>query len=159
MPPQFLVDLSRLNFEKIEIPMEEVRKYNLQRFDMEQLDGILLERPAEKLVVGFKNVRDNEFWVKGHIPGRPLLPGVVMVEAAAQLCSFYFLKHVIPGQKVFLGFAGLTNVKFRGTVVPGERLVIIAHARDMRARRAIFDTQGVVGDRLVYEGEITGMPI
>ncbi|MBI2920256.1 MAG: beta-hydroxyacyl-ACP dehydratase [Planctomycetes bacterium] len=139
--------------------MEEVRKVNAQRFEMEQLDGIVHFNRAERWIVGMKNVRNDEFWVRGHIPGRPLMPGVVIVEAAAQLCTYCFRVALSLGDDIFLGFAGLNNVKFRGIVVPGDKLIVIAKNMDMRPRRAIFETQAVVGDRLVYEGEITGMPI
>ena len=54
---------------------------------MEQLDGHRPPRPEQHLVVGYKDVRADEFWVRGHMPGNPLLPGVLMCEAAAQLCG------------------------------------------------------------------------
>ena len=159
MPPRFIVDLDKIDLNRIQIPMEEVRKVNAQRFEMEQLDGIIHFNKAERWIVGVKNVRNDEFWVRGHIPGRPLLPGVVIVEAAAQLCTYCFRVSLSLGEDIFLGFAGLNNVKFRGIVVPGDKLIVMAKNMDMRPRRAIFETQAVVGDRLVYEGEITGMPI
>ena len=55
---------------------------------------MLRDRSNEKSqILGYKDVTDNEFWIRGHIPGRPLMPGVIMIEAAAQLCSF-FLKEI-----------------------------------------------------------------
>ena len=65
-------------------------------------------------IVGFKDIRDDEFWVAGHIPGRPLFPGVLMIETAAQLASFYTKKFV--GWKGFVGFGAVENCRFRAQV-------------------------------------------
>jgi 3-hydroxyacyl-[acyl-carrier-protein] dehydratase len=159
MPPRLLVDLDTLDLDTVTIPIEEIRKTNAQRFEMEQLSGIIKFDREAMLVVGYKDVGGDEFWVRGHIPGRPLMPGVIMVEAAAQLCTFVY-KHCFPGmENRFIGFGGIDGVKFRGTVVPGDRLIVIAKATDLRSRRAVFDTQAVVKDRMVYEGKIIGMAI
>lgn len=80
-----------------------------------------------------------------------------MIEAAAQMCSVYFKK--VRQDPRFLGFGGVDGVKFRGQVAPGERLILLGRAVEMRSRRAVFDTQGVVGNHLVFEARITGMPI
>jgi len=154
-----LVDLSRIDLTEVQFGIEEIREVNLQRLEMEQLSGIITYRPEQGFVVGFKDVRPDEFWVEGHIPGRPLLPGVLMIEAAAQLSSFYYKMHLGKEDPRFVGFGGVTDVKFRRTVEPGERLIILAVCRELKSRRAIFDTQEVVGDTLVFEGTIIGMPV
>ena len=159
MPPQFLVDLSKFDLNRIEIPIEEVRKENAQRFEMEQLDGLIRFDRELGFSIGVKQVRHDEFWVRGHIPGRPLMPGVVIVESAAQLCTYHYRRAVEMEPDKFLGFAQLDKVKFRGTVVPGDRLITIAKVVDLWPRRALFDAQAVVGDRLVFEGQIVGMVI
>ena len=56
---------------------------------MEQLTAIVHVDPEKHLVAGYKDVGNDEFWVRGHMPGYPLMPGVLMCEAAAQLCSYY----------------------------------------------------------------------
>ena len=157
MAPPLLVDLSKIDLAQTLIPIEEIRQVNPHRYEMEHLSGVIHLDPAVGQIVAFKEVRPDEFWVRGHIPGRPLLPGVVMIEAAAQMCSFYF-KYVQKDSR-FLGFGGVDAVKFRGQVVPGDRLILLGQAVELRNRRAVFDTQGVVGDRLVFEARITGMPI
>ena len=157
MAPPLLVDLSKIDLAQILIPIEEIQQVNPHRYEMEHLSGVIHLDPAVGQIVAFKEVRPDEFWVRGHIPGRPLLPGVVMIEAAAQMCSFYF-KYVQKDSR-FLGFGGVDAVKFRGQVVPGDRLILLGQAVELRNRRAVFDTQGVVGDRLVFEARITGMPI
>jgi 3-hydroxyacyl-[acyl-carrier-protein] dehydratase len=87
------------------------------------------------------------------------MPGVVMIECAAQLASLGFKVLSDADDDRFVGFGGVTDVKFRGTVTPPTVFYVIAKVREMRRRRAIFDTQGVVDGKLVYEGTIIGMPI
>ena len=62
--------------------------------------------------------------MRGHMPDYPLLPGVLMCEAAAQLCSYYVVTQGLL-QGDFIGFGGMENVRFRGTVRPGDRLVLV----------------------------------
>ena len=157
MPPTILYDLSELDLDRVEADREDIRRVNPQRFEMEQLDGIIHYDPDESIAVGFKNVGDNEFWKRGHIPGNPLMPGVLMCEAAAQLCSYYFGR--TQETEHFLGFAGMQDVKFRRPVQPGDRLILLSENTEMRRRRAKFNTQGVVDGRVVFQAGITGMPM
>ena len=121
------------------------------------MSGIIKFDPEHKIIVGYKDVSTSEFWVRGHIPGRPLMPGVIMLEAAAQLCTYYYKKTTLDDR--FLGFGGIDKVKFRGKVIPGDKLILIAKNKELRSRRAIFDTQGVVNGNLVFEGIIIGMVV
>ncbi len=155
MPPKLLMDLSRVKLDRVEAGPEEIRRYNPQRHEFEQLDGIIHFDPDRAIIVGFKDVGADEFWVRGHIPERPLFPGVLMCEAAAQLCSYYYAR--IWGSERFLGFGGLDRVKFRGQVVPGDRLLLLARSTEMSRRRTIFEVQGIVDGRIVFEGVVTGM--
>jgi len=157
MPPKPLIDLSTIDLSRIVAGPDEIRRCNPQRYEMEQLHGILHFSLEEGVAVGFKDVRPDEFWVRGHIPGRPLMPGVLICEAAAQLCSYYF-RLALPMDK-FLGFGGMEEVKFRGAVVPGDRLILIAKKADLNPRKATFNCQAFVGTRMVYEGTIIGMPM
>ena len=157
MPPQQLIDPTTYDPGRVVMTLEEIRKHNAQRHEMEQLSGVLRFDPDAGEIVAFKDVTMAEFWVRGHIPGRPLMPGVIMIEAAAQMCSLYF--SLVAGGDRFIGFGGVDGVKFRGQVVPGDRLILVGKLRELRPRRAIFDPQGLVEDRMVFEARITGMPI
>ena len=157
MPQEILIDLSTLDLNKSIVDMNEIRAIIPHRFEMEQINGIIKFDPEQKIIVGYKDVSNNEFWVSGHIPGRPLMPGVLMLEAAAQLCTYYYKKTTQDDR--FLGFGGVDKVKFRGKVVPGDKIILIAKNKELRSRRAVFDTQGVVNGNLVFEGVIIGMVV
>ena len=157
MSQDILVDLNSFDLNKAAIDMEAVRTVIPHRHEMEQLSGIIKFDPEQKIIVGYKDVSDKEFWIRGHIPGRPLMPGVLMLEAAAQLCTYYYKKTTQDDR--FLGFGGIDKVKFRGKVVPGDKLILIAKNKELRSRRAIFDTQGVVAGKLVFEAVIIGMVV
>ena len=157
MPPRILADVGQLDLGKPEVTIEGIRKFNRQRYEMEQLDCILRYDEEAGIVVGLKDVRDDEFWVRGHIPGQPVMPGVLICECAAQLCSYFYLR--LTGSEVFMGFGGMENVKFRRIVVPGDRLVMIAKRLKIRPRVSFFETQGVVDGKLVFEAVINGIEI
>jgi 3-hydroxyacyl-[acyl-carrier-protein] dehydratase len=155
MAPQLLFDISSIDLQKVVVPIEEIRKVIPQRFEMEMLSGIVYDE--EDTVVGFKDVTLDDFWVRGHIPGRPLMPGVLMIECAAQLCAFRTMrKHPEMG---FIGFAKVDNVRFRGTIVPPARLYMIAQTVEMNRRRAVANCQGVFEGALVFEALVTGMSV
>ena len=154
MPPQFITDLSQIDLNHVLFGPEAIREMNPQRGDMEHLNAVIWADQAQGMIVGKKDVRENEFWVPGHIPGRPLLPGVIMIEAAAQLACFYtkyYLK--MPG---FIGFGGTGETKFRAEVKPGMTLYLIAKHTWTRHRRIGSIVQGVVNGSLAFETEIIG---
>ena len=87
MPPQLLYDVSGIDLNRILFDQEAIRRRNPQRGHMEQLDAIVYADGNLGRIIGYKDTHENEFWVPGHIPGRPLLPGVLMIECAAQVAS------------------------------------------------------------------------
>lgn len=153
-----LISPEEWNLDRIVFGKDEIRAINPQRFEMEQLDAITLFDTGRHRIAGYLDVPLDEFWVRGHIPGRPLMPGVMMLEAMAQLTSFYCGKADEDDDR-FIGFGGLDAVKFRRTVEPGDRLVLIATAVSIRPRRAIFDAQGWVDGQLCVEAQITGVRV
>jgi 3-hydroxyacyl-[acyl-carrier-protein] dehydratase len=159
MPPELNYDLAKLDLNRVLDDREAIRKINPQRFEMEQLDAIVFLDTHNHVVAGYKDVRPDEFWVRGHMPGYPLLPGVLMCEASAQLCSYFVMKTEALSSGDFLGFGGLEHVRFRGTVHPGERLVLIGKGLKLNRRQCIFNVQGFVGDTMVFHGDIIGMPM
>ncbi|MHC4194741.1 MAG: 3-hydroxyacyl-ACP dehydratase FabZ family protein [Planctomycetota bacterium] len=158
MPPPLLFNLSKidLNAEPL-FDREAIKKVNAQRFELQQLDGVLWYDKKKFLILGYKDVTQNEFWIRGHIPGRPIMPGIIMIEAAAQLSSF-FVKQVYEFGG-FIGFAGVESAKFRSMVVPGQRLLLLAHITKFKRRKYSCSVQGVVDGNLVFETVVSGLNV
>lgn len=158
MPPALLFDLSQIELKAEPVfDKEAIGKVNPQRFEMQHLDGILWYDKEKFLVLGYKDVTGDEFWVRGHIPGRPLMPGVIMVEAAAQLLSF-FVKRVYEVDG-FIGFASIDSAKFRLPVEPGRRLYLLGHLTRFKSRKYTACIQGVVDGAMVFETSVSGMRV
>ncbi len=157
MPAEFLFDISRIDLTQVAATPDEVGRVLLQKGAMRHLDYLIWADEANCCAVGVKDVRSDEFWVPGHIPGRPLLPGVLMIEAGAQLCSFLQQRKSEPDG--FLAFTRCDDCVFRGQVVPGDRLILLAKEIEAGRRRFVSRTQGLVGGKLVFEATITGMKI
>ena len=156
---EFLVDLSQIDFSRPLADLEEIRKYNPQRFEMEQLTAVVYASEQDFSCVGYKDVTDNEFWGRGHMPGLPLMPGVVILESIAQLCSFVTQKYDLLGADI-VGFGGLEEVRFRDSVLPGDRLIVMCRlSKVRRGRMIVCDFQAVVKNKIVAEGILKGVPI
>ena len=97
--------------------------------------------------------------MRGHFPVMPLMPGVMMCEAAAQISSYYTQRYNLLDAKV-IGFGGLEDVRFREPVVPGDRLVIAVERIRVRPRAMIVCRfQGLVRESIVVDGIIKGVPL
>ena len=155
MPPKYLYDIAGMDFEKPLRDKAFIRQIIPHRGDIEQLDGIIYEDEPLGRMVGFKDVRADEFWVDGHIPGRPLFPGVLMIESAAQLASIY-MKHLMKAEG-FIGFGGVDKIRFRQAVTPGQRMYIILQKNWIRHGRFHCSVQGVVDGVICFEGDIIGV--
>ncbi len=154
MPPKLLFDISQIDFSRDLYDQQAIRAINPQRGDMEHLNGVNWADAEAGRIVGYKNVTEDEFWVPGHLPGRPLLPGVIMIEAAAQLCGFFTKQFA--GWSGFVGFGGVEDVRFRRQVAPPAKLLLIAERLWMRHKRMSCRVQGIVDGIMVFEAAVTG---
>ncbi len=155
----WIFDPESLDYSKIVADIEAIRLVNSQRGDMEHLTAIIHDDPLANTCVGYLDVSDKEFWIPGHMPGMPLMPGVIQCEAAAQVCSYHALKHDLLGCDV-MGFGALDKVKFRGAVLPGDRLTVACKLTKMRRGRIVVSIfQAFVGSNMVCEGEISGIAL
>jgi len=139
--------------------IEAVRQINPQRGDAEQLTAIVYDNYDEGISVGFKDVTDQEFWCAGHMPGMPIMPGVIMCESAAQVCSYHVQRHDLMGAQM-MGFGGMDEGRFRGVVRRGQRLTCAVEKLSLR-RGALIKCrfQMHVDRQLVCDGKIIGVPI
>ena|GEM_PF-128055 len=155
----FLFDLTDIDLTTVTSDIETIRSFNPQRFEMEQLTAIVHENTDHHRCIGYRDTTQDEFWVRGHMPGMPLMPGVIMCEAAAQLASYYTQKHDLLGSEM-VGFGGLEDVRFRDPVLPGDRLyIMIELIKARRGRMIVCEFQGFVKNRIVVGGKIKGIPL
>jgi 3-hydroxyacyl-[acyl-carrier-protein] dehydratase len=154
MPPKLLFDISNIDLERVLYDQEAIRRVNPQRDDMEMLNAIVHLDEKTHRIVGYKDIREDEFWVSGHIPGRPLFPGVLMIETGAQLASFY-TKQAMKWEG-FIGFGAVDGVKFRAQVAPGNRMYVLGERVWERHRRVCCNVQGIVNGNLAFEATIVG---
>ena len=155
---ELIVDPSLYDLDKPIATIEDIRKYNRQRFEMEQLTAVAYDNFEEKKCVGYKDMTPNEFWIRGHMPSFPLTPGVVLCEVAAQLASYFMTKHNMFDNAV-MGFAGLDAVKFRGMVRPGDRVVVQSEMLKWRKILITARFMCIVRDDVVCEGVLKGVPL
>jgi 3-hydroxyacyl-[acyl-carrier-protein] dehydratase len=155
MASPLLIDLSTIDLDATAASEADVGRVNPHCGPIRQLDRVIWHDSAVTQGVGVKFIRHDEFWVPYHIPGRPLMPGVLMIEAAAQLGSFLY-RTKIPNLP-FVGFTRCTDTSFRGQVVPGDTLHILCKEVESNRRRFVSQFQCVVAGKLVMETTITGM--
>ncbi|MGI6415840.1 MAG: 3-hydroxyacyl-ACP dehydratase FabZ family protein [Thermoguttaceae bacterium] len=153
-----IIDPSEYDLNHVIADIHEIRKYNCQRFEMEQLTAVVFEDPKRHICVAYKDLAEDEFWVRGHMPGMPIMPGVIMCEAAAQMASFY-VQHQKLMDTEMVGFGGLEDVRFRGIVHPGDRFVVVGQLLKVRRVLMTCRFQCIVDDNVVCEGIIKGIPL
>lgn len=160
MPSTPFVDFEHLDLSRVVADQEEIQRYNKQRGTFALLDGVLHEGADDPLVVGYKDITAEDWWAPDHIPGRPLFPGALMIECAAQLSSYHYLKYrsEVP-EGSFVGFGGLDSVRFRGTVEPGARFLVAARLNRTRATMFRYDTQGYVDGQMIFESSVMGVVV
>ncbi len=155
MPPPLLIDLEPIDLDAVVATKEQIYAALPQRHEFGLLDGVCHLDANAKQIVTFRDCRSDDWWVRGHVPGRPLLPGVLMLEMAAQT-SAYLAKQY--GQyDSFIAFGGIDECKFRDTILPDTRLYILCVGEKLRSRRIVSRTQGFADGRLIFEAKITGL--
>ena len=132
---------------------EQIHQLLPHRYPFALVDRIIEYVPGEK-AVGIKNVTFNEPYFPGHIPNRPLMPGVLQVESMAQVGGTILMQ--IPELKgKFFAFAGIDKARFRRPVVPGDRLTMTVELLSLKRNRiAKMQGKGEVDGELAVQAEM-----
>jgi 3-hydroxyacyl-[acyl-carrier-protein] dehydratase len=154
-----VLDLASIDFSNPIAGIEEIRAANPHRFEFEMLTAVVHIDTVNHIIVGYKDLTENEFWIRAHMPGFPLMPGVLMCEAAAQLCAYYYDSQKIGDPGVLLGLGGLDETRFLRQVRPGERLVMVGTGVKIHRRMTKMRVVGTVGGEKAFETLVIGVPI
>jgi beta-hydroxyacyl-ACP dehydratase FabZ len=131
----------------MQMEIGEILKVLPHRYPFLLVDRILELEPGVR-VVGIKNVTFNEEFFQGHFPGNPVMPGVLIVEAMAQVAGLGLLAPVPEAERKLLYLTSVDRCKFRRPVVPGDQLVIEAHMVSVKTRlckcRATAKVEGIL---------------
>jgi 3-hydroxyacyl-[acyl-carrier-protein] dehydratase len=135
------------------LSIEQIQALLPHRYPFLLVDRIIENVPGEK-AVGIKNVTVNEPFFQGHFPGRPIMPGVLIVEAMAQVGGVVLLQMADLKDKLSL-FAGIDKVRFRRPVTPGDQLVMTVELLTIKQRRfGKMQARAEVDGQLTCEGEL-----
>jgi 3-hydroxyacyl-[acyl-carrier-protein] dehydratase len=140
---------------KVELPMaaEKIHELLPHRYPFALVDRIIDYIPG-KQATGLKNVTMNEPHFQGHFPGRPIMPGVLIVEAMAQVGGVVLTQMPQVTTGLFV-FAGIDKARFRRPVVPGDQLILTTELRKIRRKRfGIMWATATVDGKLATEGEL-----
>lgn len=134
------------------LTITEIQKLLPHRYPFLLVDRVLEWVPGER-VVGIKNVTVNEPFFQGHFPGRPIMPGVLIIEAMAQVGGIILMQTEGLTGKLSL-FAGIDKARFRRQVIPGDQLLIRAELLKIKGRFGKIQAQAEVEGQLAAEGEL-----
>ena len=157
MPPPLLFDIAQVEADRYLFSREQIYEMLPHRHEFMLLDGVCMVDRETKCVAAYADITSESWWVRGHVPGRPLLPGVLMLEMAAQTSAI--AAQLLGDYTDFIGFGGVDECKFRDSVVPPARLYLLCKGTEFRPRRIVSDTQGVANGKLVFEARITGLTL
>ena len=137
---------------KTTFELEEIQQLLPHRYPFALVDRIIDYVPGKR-AVGLKNVTFNEPHFQGHFPGRPIMPGVLIVEAMAQVGGIVLTQ--MPGVDGLCMFAGIDKVRFRRPVVPGDQLVMTVELLSVKRNRfGKMQARAEVDGLLVSEGAL-----
>ncbi len=135
------------------LDINEIKKILPHRYPFLLVDKII-ECDDESRIVGIKSVTMNEPFFQGHFPGFPIMPGVLIVEAMAQVACILGIRILKKEGNTSVFFTGIDGVKFRKPVVPGDVLRLELTKVKQRGELFRFEGKALVEDRVVTQGTI-----
>ncbi len=139
----------------VDIKIEEIKQYLPQRYPMLFLDRVT-ELELGKYVKGYKNITTNEPFFMGHFPGKEVMPGVLILEAMAQVSGILGFKTMnkTPEEGSIYYFVGADNLRFKRPAVPGDKLVLESTVLTNKKGVWKFDCVASVENELVAKATI-----
>lgn len=159
-----LLDLTGIDLSRRIVDRQGLERINPHRHEMALLDAIVWHSQDFKQGVGVWNVGEDEFWVRGHFPGKPMLPGVLQIESGAQLGVFTYNSR-FPEPRI-CAFTHITDVSYRNPVAPGDTFFLLSQELKCSGRRFTSHIQGAIitGNdpataRVSFDAIISGMTL
>ncbi len=135
------------------VDIQKIMEYLPHRYPMLLVDRVIEFEP-KKRIVGVKNVTINEPFFQGHYPGHPIMPGVLIIEAMAQVGGLLLMDSIDNPENKVVYFMSLDNVKWRRPVTPGDQLVFEVQLLQLRQKVCRMRGEGFVDGQLVAEAEL-----
>jgi 3-hydroxyacyl-[acyl-carrier-protein] dehydratase len=154
-----ILDLATLDLSTDVMEVEEIRTLLPHAHEFQLIDGVCHLDIERGTIVAYKDWEEDPWWARGHIPGRPLMPGVLIVEGCAQASTILMKKYERIDSEGFIGLAGLNNVRFRGQVVPPCRVHFVSVATPTGRKILKYPAQCFLDGKMVMQMELLGVQL
>ena len=154
-----IADLSSLNLTEHVVPEELLRAALPHDHEFRLIDDICFLDLDEQLVVGYKVWDDNPWWARAHIPGRPIMPGVLMLEGCAQVAAVLMKESGLWPADAWIGLGGVTRARFRRLITPPAKVYFCARMGRQSSKIAKYPAQCLINGEVAVDTELLGVPL
>ena len=147
------LDLTAFDYANPLVGLDDIRAVNPQRYEFEILSGIVHVDPPKGVIVGFKDLALDEFWTRGHMPGYPVLPGVLMIEALVQ-ASAWVVRTALDFRPSVIVLKDARNVTYKSFLAPGRVMRIECECKELNEQESTFAARGEVDGREIVKGKL-----
>jgi 3-hydroxyacyl-[acyl-carrier-protein] dehydratase len=164
MANESILDLDSIDRDNVAVDRATLDEFLQQRGTFHVPDHLAYVDQENGISVGVKTLHEDDWWAADHVPGRPMYPGILMIETSAQIASFDYSHYRIPkDEKRFVGFGGLESCRFRGVVEPPCRLFFVVKLERAGSRmfkyaaQGFVEQDGVLKPKRVFEATVLGV--